>query len=88
MGAADGAQSGAPQSAAARILNPVSTSPPRKRKTFKCQTRGTARGDARHTLGDNLRARQAIGFAPRVSVREGVEAQWRWIEAQRAVAAR
>jgi UDP-glucose 4-epimerase len=44
-----------------------------------------ARGDARHTLGDNSRARQAIGFAPRVSVREGVAAQWAWIQARRAV---
>jgi len=41
-----------------------------------------ARGDARHTLGDNSRARAAIGFAPKVSLREGLSAQWARVKAQ------
>jgi nucleoside-diphosphate-sugar epimerase len=38
-----------------------------------------ARGDARHTLGDNARARQALGFAPKVSLADGVAAEWAWV---------
>jgi len=41
-----------------------------------------ARGDARRTLGDNSRARAAIGFAPKVTLREGLSAQWAWVKAQ------
>jgi nucleoside-diphosphate-sugar epimerase len=53
--------------------------------TLRVEHDSAARGDARHTLGDNARAQRAIGFAPRVPVREGVAAQWRWIETWRAV---
>lgn len=38
-----------------------------------------ARGDARHTLGDNSRARRALGFCPRVRLADGLAAQWRWL---------
>lgn len=38
-----------------------------------------ARGDALHTLGDNARARDALGFEPQTTLAEGVEAQWRWL---------
>jgi nucleoside-diphosphate-sugar epimerase len=38
-----------------------------------------ARGDARNTLGDNARARRAIGFKPTVALRDGLGAQWRWL---------
>ena len=38
-----------------------------------------ARGDARHTLGDNSHAREAIGFAPKVSLEEGVMTEWAWL---------
>lgn len=38
-----------------------------------------ARGDARHTLGDNSRARQVLGFRPSVPLADGLEAQWRWL---------
>ena len=36
-------------------------------------------GDARHTLGDNARARRTLGFRPRISLADGLAAQWRWI---------
>ncbi len=39
-----------------------------------------ARGDALHTFGDNSRAREALGFAPKVSLREGVAAEWAWLK--------
>ncbi len=38
-----------------------------------------ARGDARHTLGDNSRARATLGFRPRVPLAEGLAAQWKWL---------
>ncbi len=38
-----------------------------------------APGDARHTLGDNSRGREALGFAPKVSLEEGIEKQWSWV---------
>ena len=38
-----------------------------------------ARGDARHTLGDNSRARDTLDFAPKVSLAEGIERQWQWL---------
>lgn len=39
-----------------------------------------ARGDARHTLGDNSRAQEALGFAPKASLPEGVAAEWAWLK--------
>jgi UDP-glucose 4-epimerase len=38
-----------------------------------------ARGDARHTLGDNSRARELLGFRPRVALAEGLREQWQWL---------
>ena len=43
-----------------------------------------APGDARHTLGDNSRARAALGFDPQTKVADGVAAQWRWLSERRA----
>ena len=42
-----------------------------------------ARGDARHTLGDNSRAHAALGFAPKTSLAEGVAAEWAWLKEER-----
>lgn len=39
-----------------------------------------ARGDARHTLGDNSRAKDALGFVPKVSLASGVAAEWAWLQ--------
>jgi UDP-glucuronate 4-epimerase len=38
------------------------------------------RGDVRDTSADTSRARSALGFAPRVSVREGLAAELDWLE--------
>ena len=37
-------------------------------------------GDARHTSADTSAARTALGFAPQVSLKAGLEAEARWIE--------
>ena len=47
-----------------------------------------ARGDARHTLGDNSRAGGALGFQPRFRLAEGLAKQWDWIRQGEAPASR
>jgi UDP-glucose 4-epimerase len=49
-------------------------------RTLRIEHEQAARGDAKDTWGDNSLAREAIGFAPKVSLREGVEAEWRWLQ--------
>jgi nucleoside-diphosphate-sugar epimerase len=39
-----------------------------------------ARGDVTDTLADNSRAREALGFCPRVGLEEGLALERRWIE--------
>jgi UDP-glucose 4-epimerase len=39
-----------------------------------------ARGDVTDTLADNSRAREALGFCPRVGLEEGLALEKRWIE--------
>lgn len=39
-----------------------------------------ARGDARHTAADVTKAKQILGFAPKVSLREGLTHEWQWIQ--------
>jgi UDP-glucuronate 4-epimerase len=36
-------------------------------------------GDVRRTAADSARAREALGFAPEVSITEGLEAQFEWV---------
>jgi nucleoside-diphosphate-sugar epimerase len=49
--------------------------------------RPRAAGDVAHTWADTTRARRELGWTPRVSLRAGLEAQLRWIEAnERATA--
>lgn len=36
-------------------------------------------GDARHTCADLTRARSALGYHPKVSLEEGLRAQWEWL---------
>lgn len=38
-------------------------------------------GDARRTAADISKARRELGFAPRVGLREGLEREYRWVEA-------
>lgn len=40
-----------------------------------------ARGDVTDTLADNSRARESLGFSPRVGLEEGLALERRWIEA-------
>jgi nucleoside-diphosphate-sugar epimerase len=49
-------------------------------RKLRVQHAEAARGDARHTLGDNSRARDTLGFAPKVSLAEGIERQWSWLK--------
>ncbi len=39
-----------------------------------------ARGDARHTAADVTKAKQILGFTPKVSLREGLTYEWEWIQ--------
>jgi nucleoside-diphosphate-sugar epimerase len=39
-----------------------------------------ARGDARHTAADVTKAKQVLRFTPKVSLREGLTQEWRWIQ--------
>jgi nucleoside-diphosphate-sugar epimerase len=39
-----------------------------------------ARGDARHTAADVTKAKQILGFAAKVSLREGLTQEWQWIQ--------
>lgn len=36
-------------------------------------------GDARHTSADTMRARQVLGFAPKVDLREGIRREMQWL---------
>ena len=38
------------------------------------------KGDVRHTYADTSRARQDLGFIPRVGLEEGLRAQYRWLQ--------
>ncbi len=48
-------------------------------RTLRVESAEPARGDAKHTLGDNSRARAALGFRPRVPLADGLAAQWKWL---------
>lgn len=39
-----------------------------------------AMGDARHTAADVTKAQKILGYQPKVSLREGLEAEWAWIQ--------
>jgi len=45
---------------------------------------GPQKGDMRDTYADTSRARADLGFAPSVTLEEGLRAMWRWMEATRA----
>ena len=42
---------------------------------------GPQKGDMRDTYADTSRARADLGFAPTVTLEEGLRAMWRWMEA-------
>jgi nucleoside-diphosphate-sugar epimerase len=37
------------------------------------------KGDVRQTLADVSRARQHLGYQPKVGLREGLAAEWQWV---------
>lgn len=39
-----------------------------------------AMGDARHTAADVTKAQKILGYQPKVSLKEGLEAEWQWIQ--------
>jgi nucleoside-diphosphate-sugar epimerase len=39
-----------------------------------------ARGDARHTAADVTKAKNILGFSPKVSLKEGLTQEWQWIQ--------
>jgi UDP-glucose 4-epimerase len=43
---------------------------------------GTQHGDTRHTWADTTAAQNALGFRPRVDLRQGLAAEIRWLRAQ------
>ena len=45
------------------------------------------KGDMRDTYADTTRARADLGFAPSVTLEEGLRAMWRWMEATRSMSA-
>ncbi|MGF1536316.1 MAG: NAD-dependent epimerase/dehydratase family protein [Elainellaceae cyanobacterium] len=49
-------------------------------RTIKREHIEQARGDARHTAADITKAQQILGYQPKVSLREGLAAEWNWIQ--------
>lgn len=50
-------------------------------KTIEIRNAGRVEGDVRHTYADGSRAREAIGFEPRVVLAEGLDAEAAWVAA-------
>ncbi len=48
-------------------------------KRAKLDIRPVAKGDVRQTLADVSRARRYLGYQPKVCLREGLAAEWRWV---------
>jgi UDP-glucose 4-epimerase len=46
----------------------------------KLEIRPVEKGDVRQTLADVSRATQRLGYRPKVRLREGLEAEWRWVQ--------
>jgi len=39
------------------------------------------RGDMKHTMADTTRAERELGYRPRVALKDGLKAQWEWLQA-------
>jgi UDP-glucose 4-epimerase len=46
---------------------------------------GTQKGDMRDTYADSSLARQDLGFVPKVSLEEGIQAEYRWLQSTPAL---
>lgn len=49
-------------------------------KTPRVQRLEVQKGDVRHTAADTSHARERFGYAPKVSIRDGLEREMRWLE--------
>ena len=48
-------------------------------KRAKLAIQPVEKGDVRQTLADVSRARQHLGYQPKVGLREGLAAEWQWV---------
>jgi UDP-glucose 4-epimerase len=48
-------------------------------KRARLDIRPVEKGDVRQTLADVSRARQGLGYQPRVPLRQGLDAEWQWV---------
>jgi len=48
-------------------------------KRAKLDIQPVEKGDVRQTLADVSRARQHLGYQPKVGLREGLAAEWQWV---------
>jgi nucleoside-diphosphate-sugar epimerase len=46
---------------------------------LKVNREGAQKGDMRDTYADTTLARQDLAFAPKVSLEEGIQAEYRWL---------
>ncbi len=49
-------------------------------KPIKRDYQGRAMGDARHTAADVSKAKEILGYQPKVSLKEGLAKEWDWIQ--------
>lgn len=49
-------------------------------KPARLETRPAEKGDVRETLADISRAQHHLGYQPKVHLREGLAAEWQWIQ--------
>jgi nucleoside-diphosphate-sugar epimerase len=57
-------------------------------RTLDVRREATQKGDMRDTYADTSLARADLGFAPRVTLEEGLEAEYRWLSSTPALASR
>jgi len=50
-------------------------------REVKIDQQGPQKGDMRDTYADTSRAKADLGFAPTVTLEEGLGQMWRWMEA-------
>jgi UDP-glucose 4-epimerase len=54
-------------------------------RPVKVRREETQKGDMRDTYADTSLARKDLGFEPKVSLREGIEAEYRWLSSSAAL---
>lgn len=37
-------------------------------------------GDARHTASDVTKAKRILGYAPQVTLKDGLDQEWHWVK--------